>query len=362
MTIGDGKLEIFDSNGHQVGQVVRTSHGLYRITHKEEANAAELLSVMELHCCLGHITASSACKLVASGAITGVKLDPESKETDCAPCLFARATRQPIPSIRIRPPAEKFGDEIHTDVWGPSHTPTRQGWHYFATFTDDATQYTVCFLIRTKDEAFNAYKLFEAWAPTQEHCSGIKVLRSDRGGEYLSAAFDKHLVAAGTARKLTTHDTPQLNGIAKRLNHTLLEQIRAFAHDIGLPKSLWGEALRLACWLKNCTATCALDGKMPFEALFGKPPDLMSLQIWGCIVWVHSPGGSKLDPRVSEVRWLGLDVDARAHHIYWLNLAELQESQRRVRRLFRVASTARGGGRKLGHTKHKQRACCQPYA
>ena len=79
----------------------------------------------------------------------------------------------------------------------------------------DATQYTICFLIRTKDEAFEAYESFEAWALTQEHCTDIKDLRSDRGGGYLSVVFDKYLAAAGTARKLTTHDTPQLNGIAE---------------------------------------------------------------------------------------------------------------------------------------------------
>jgi hypothetical protein len=142
-------------------------------------------------------------------------------------------------------------------------------------------------------------------------------LRSDRGGEYLSTAFNEHLAAAGTAKKLTTHDTPQLNGIAERLNRTLLERIRAFAHDSGLPLSLWGEALRHAAWLKNRTATRALDGKTPFEALYGQPPDLQSLRTWGCKVWVHSPGGSKLDPRAKEARWLGVDVDARAHRIYW---------------------------------------------
>ena len=78
-------------------------------------------------------------------------------------------------------------------------------------------------------------------------------------------------------RRLTTHDTPQLNGIAEQLNHTLLERIRAFTHSSWLPKSLWGKALRHPTWLKNQTATCALDGKMPFEALYGRPPDLSAL-------------------------------------------------------------------------------------
>jgi transposase InsO family protein len=135
------------------------------------------------------------------------------------------------------------------------------------------------FLMWTKDEALEAYKSYEAWALAQQHCKAIKVLRSDRGGEYLSKAFDQHLAAASTTQKLTVHDTPQLNSVAERLNRTLLERIHAFAHTSGLPKTLWGEGLRHATWLKNRTATRMLDGKTPFEALFGAPPDLSGLRL-----------------------------------------------------------------------------------
>jgi transposase InsO family protein len=166
-------------------------------------------------------------------------------------------------------------------VWGPSPIATRQGRKYFATFTDDATRYTVTYLLHTKDEALEAYKSSEAWAITQGHCTAIKVLQSNCSGEYLSGAFDQHLKKVGTARKLTTHDTPQLNGIAERLNQTLLKRIRALTHTSGLPKSLWGEALRHAAWLKNWTAMRALDGKTPFKALYSQPPDLSTLWIWG---------------------------------------------------------------------------------
>ena len=64
-------------------------------------------------------------------------------------------------------------------MWGPSNTPTRQGHKYFITFTDDATRYTVMFLMWTKDEALEAYKSYEAWALAQQHCKAIKVLCSD---------------------------------------------------------------------------------------------------------------------------------------------------------------------------------------
>jgi transposase InsO family protein len=165
----------------------------------------------------------------------------------------------------------------------------------------------------TKDKAFNAYKMYKAWAVTQHHCTAIKVLRSDRGGEYLSTAFNQHLANARTARKLTTHDTPQLNGITEQLNHTLLERIHAFTHMSSLPKSLWGKALKQATWLKNQTVTQALDGKMPFEALYGRPPNLSALCTWGTHVLVHNPSGSKLNVHAREAQWIGLDVDMKAH-------------------------------------------------
>ena len=77
----------------------------------------------------------------------------------------------------------------------------------------------------------------------------------------------------------------------QRLNRTLFERIQVFVHESRLPQSLWGKSLRHALWLKNCTATCVQDGKTPFEALYGQPPNLQNLWIWGCQVWVHSPGG-----------------------------------------------------------------------
>ena len=122
-----------------------------------------------------------------------------------------------------------------------------------------------------------------------------------------------HLVAAGTTCKLTVHDTPQLNSIVEHLNHMLLEWICAFAHGSSLPKSLWGKVLHHAVWLKNCTVTCALDGKTPFEALYSRPPDLSALRVWGCQIWVHDPNGSKLDVCACKVRWLSFNVNTWVH-------------------------------------------------
>ena len=83
----------------------------------------------------------------------------------------------------------------------------------------------------------------------------VKILQPDCGGEYLSKEFNTHLKAQGTIRSLTVHDTPEENGVAERLNHTLLEHARAMLLMVQLPKKLWPERIHHVIWLKNRTST-----------------------------------------------------------------------------------------------------------
>src|SRR5258708_35072061 len=117
---------------------------------------------MELRRRLGHIAVASARKLVESGTIIGVELDQSSPETDCDACIFAHSTCLPIPKVRISPPAQNFGDEVHTNAWGPATIATHQARRYFITFTDDVMRYYVTFLMHTKDEALMAYQSYKA--------------------------------------------------------------------------------------------------------------------------------------------------------------------------------------------------------
>ena len=65
-----------------------------------------------------------------------------------------------------------------------------------------------------------------AWVQTQ-HGATIKRLHSDRGGEFTGNKFTKFLQEQGTKRRLTTHDTPQHNGVAEALNRRLMERVHA---------------------------------------------------------------------------------------------------------------------------------------
>jgi transposase InsO family protein len=243
---------------------------------------------------------TSAHKLVESGAITGIELDPALQELNCKACIYAHVTCLPISKPLISTPARNFGGEVHTDVWGPATITMWQGQRYFTTFTDSMTRFTIIYLLCIKDKALDAYKSYESWALTQQHCNRIKVLHSNHGGEYLSHIFNQHLAAARTACKLTMHDMPQHNSIAERLNRTLLERVHVLTYRSSLPKALWGKVLHHATWLKNHMATRILNGKMSYEALYGHAPDLSNLQLWGCTVLVHDANGLKLNACVCE--------------------------------------------------------------
>ena len=161
-----------------------------------------------------------------------------------------------------------------------------------------------------KDEVPGAYKLYEAWVETQMGMK-LKILNSDRGGEYQGTEFVEYLKSKGTIQKLNVHDTPQHAGVAEHCNQTIGEQLRALLHASSLPKFLWGEAACHIVWLLNRTMTKAVEGMTPFEATFGEKPDLKNVCEWGEKVYVRIEGGTKLGGRVQEGWWLGIDNESK---------------------------------------------------
>ena len=164
--IRGGHMDIFSPKQELITHIPRTPHGLYRVSHEEEVYAVEVVSVMKLHRCMGHITPTSACKLVEEGLVTGIALDPALLKEHCPSCAYACSLCQSILKVRVSKQALNFGDEIHTDVWGPTTIPTCRGRWFFITFMNDATCFTVVYLLPNKGNTLNCYQSFEAWART----------------------------------------------------------------------------------------------------------------------------------------------------------------------------------------------------
>jgi len=294
-TFGNGKCILRGPEGECVGQVPKNPKGLYRVEHEaDSANAiTEAITIDQFHRQMGHISPLIAKKLVDNKLVTGVCLaeTPSGDPFFCESCVYAKATRKSVAKEREGNRAEDFGAEVHSDLWGPAPVATKGGKRYYVTFIDDKTRLTNLYFLAKKSDAFKSYKDYEAWCDTQLGAK-IKVLHSDHGGEYEGQEFILYLNSRGTERKRTVHDTPQHNGVAEHRNRVIVERVRALLHASGLPKSLWGEAARHVVWLLNRTSTKAVKGNTPYEAVFGKKPDLSKVREWGERVWVRVERGA----------------------------------------------------------------------
>ena len=64
--------------------------------------------------------------------------------------------------------------------------------------------------------------------------------------------------------------TPKQNGLAERLNRTLMESARSMMCFAGLPNSYWGKAVVAAAYIRNRVPTRAFKGKVsPYERWCG---------------------------------------------------------------------------------------------
>ncbi|KAL2531862.1 Uncharacterized protein Adt_05213 [Abeliophyllum distichum] len=88
----------------------------------------------------------------------------------------------------------------------------------------------------------------------------IKFLRTDNGLEFGNSEFDKMCVENGITGHKTVPYTPQQNGVAERMNRTLLDKVRGMMISSNVPKLFWGEAVMTACYLINLTPSTALNG------------------------------------------------------------------------------------------------------
>ncbi|CAI9786398.1 unnamed protein product [Fraxinus pennsylvanica] len=71
------------------------------------------------------------------------------------------------------------------------------------------------------------------------------------------------LTAEGILRHLTMPGTPQQNGVAERMNRTLMEKGLCMLSNSGLPKSFWAEAATTPCFLVNHSPLVVIDKKTP---------------------------------------------------------------------------------------------------
>ena len=96
---------------------------------------------------------------------------------------------------------------MHIDLVGPMQVTSIGGNTYFMTFIDNFSHRTWVYFLKNKSEAFDKFVEFKAQA--ERECGHyIKVLISERGGEYTSSSFVNFCRKHGIKKELTASYTP----------------------------------------------------------------------------------------------------------------------------------------------------------
>ena len=93
----------------------------------------------------------------------------------------------------------------------------------------------------------------------------VKLLRTDNGGEFCSHAFNDYCRKEGIFRHHTIPHTPQQNGVAERMNRTIISKARCMLSNARMSKRFWAEAAATACYLINRSPSIPLNKKLPLR-------------------------------------------------------------------------------------------------
>ena len=151
-----------------------------------------------------------------------------------------------------------------------------------------------------------------------ETCLKVKCLRLDNGGEYIDRGFNEYCAAQGIRTEKTIPETPQQNGVAKRMNITLNERARSMRLHAGLPKTFWADAVSTVAYLINRGPSVPMEFRLLEEVWSGKEVKFSHLKFFGCISYVHvdSDARSKLDAKSKICFFIGYS-DEKFGYRFW---------------------------------------------
>ena len=145
------------------------------------------------------------------------------------------------------------------------------------------------------------------------------MLRTDNGGEYMSAEFKTYLKSKGIRHQLSVPHSPEQNGVAERMNRTLIESARSMIAHAGLPNCYWAEAVATAAYVRNRTPSNAIKEHLtPYECWYNRKPNVSHLRVFGCTAYAHVPSSErkKLDEKAEKLRFVGYSKNSKGYRLF----------------------------------------------
>ncbi|TPX43293.1 DNA-directed DNA polymerase [Synchytrium endobioticum] len=284
-----GYSVLFDRDGGFVkdstGNIILHAQVVHRNFVVSAFSAIHIENVNHLR--LGHISSDR----VESVEKLQVGLKPEAKSSNkCESCILAKGKRKTYKPKRCVSEKRPL-DVVHSDVCGP-FVESIHGHRYYVTFTDGWSRMNWTYPIKRKSDVFDVFK--GRFKPLVENQADrkIKVLRTDRGGEYMSNEFTRYLQEQGIIHQTSSPYTPQQNGVSERMNRILMDMTRAMLDYSGIPHNLWVETVITASYIRKKGTWVLVEPDYNMNVISGR--------------WVYAiKGDGKGNIVKLKARWVG---------------------------------------------------------
>lgn len=322
--------EVFNAANESVLKCYQ-SDGVYKIKADTEKCfiAKGKTNVLTWHRRLGHVNYVTMKKM-RDGAVEGVDFfGDETNIKNCRICAMGKMTKQMFKASETK--TVKLLELIHTDLMGPMETISFGRAKYVLTFIDDYSRKTFVYFLKSKDETCETFQNFKTMVEKQTNHKIMRV-RSDNGGEYICENFERYCKKNGILHEKTTPYTPEQNGIAERMNRTLVEKAKCLLFDCNMDKKFWAEAINMATYLVNCTPCTHLvnsEKGTPEEVFTNKKVDLSNLKLFGSKVMVLMPKQKrrKWDKNSTEMIFVGYESGIKGYRCFDKNTKKITTSR-----------------------------------
>jgi len=240
----------------------------------------------------------------------------EIKNIHCNGCNVAKSVKAPCKNLGTRN-TKNVLELVHSDLCGPLPVKSMGGSRYFLTLTDDYSRKTTIYCLKNKSEVSEYIRMYIARVE-RETDKKVKRLRTDNGLEFCNKDLMTLFNNLGIKHERTNAYTPQMNGVAERINRTLMNLVRAMLKTAKLPEKFWAEALLTACYVKNRVVHTALGDNVPEGVWTGNKPSVKHLKTYGCLAYVHLPTQikHKLNPRAKKCIFVGYSTQTRGYRLW----------------------------------------------
>nr|GEU80219.1 Pol polyprotein [Tanacetum cinerariifolium] len=198
------KNQIFVGKGYAMNGMFKLNVMVVKNEINKMNSSAYLIESSNVwHGRLGHVNFNLMRHLIKFNSIPNFHIYFKYK---CKTCVETKLTRTSVKLVKRK---TKPLDMVHTDICDLKSLPTKGGNKYFIMFIDDCTKYCYVYLLKSKDEAIDKFVLYKTEVENQLG-KKIKVVRSDRGCEYMSP-FTELCAKHGIRHEFTAPYSPQQN-------------------------------------------------------------------------------------------------------------------------------------------------------